>query len=63
MEYNKEFSKKVSDARAIDAFAFGLRCSDLIEELGRIRPRMVLELMEVANRFADGEDACHNKRV
>jgi hypothetical protein len=36
---------------------------DLVEELGRIRPRTVLELMEVANRFADGEDAYHNKRA
>jgi hypothetical protein len=36
---------------------------DLIEELGRIKPRIVLELMEVANRFADGEDAYHSKRA
>jgi hypothetical protein len=33
-----------------------------VEELGRIKPRTVLELMEVANRFADGEDAYNNKR-
>jgi hypothetical protein len=33
-----------------------------MEELGRTRPRTVLELMEVANRFADGEDAYNNKR-
>jgi hypothetical protein len=53
----------VSNERAIDAFAFGLRRLDLVEELGRIKPRMVLKLMEVANRFADGEDAYHNKRA
>jgi hypothetical protein len=35
---------------------------DLVEELGRIKPRTVSELMEVANRFADGEDAYNNKR-
>jgi hypothetical protein len=33
-----------------------------MEELGRTKPRTVLELMEVANRFADGEDAYNNKR-
>jgi hypothetical protein len=34
----------------------------LVEELGRTKPRTVLELMEVANRFGDGEDAYNNKR-
>jgi hypothetical protein len=33
-----------------------------VEEIGRTRPRIVSELMEVANRFADGEDAYNNKR-
>jgi hypothetical protein len=33
-----------------------------VEELGRTKPRTVSELMEVANRFADGEDAYNNKR-
>jgi hypothetical protein len=36
---------------------------NLVEELGRIRPRTASELMEVANRFADGDDAYHNKRA
>jgi hypothetical protein len=36
---------------------------DLVEELGRTKPRTVSELMEVANRFADGEDAYNNKRT
>jgi hypothetical protein len=40
----------------------GLCRSDLVEEVGRIKPRTVLELIEVANRFADGEDAYNNKR-
>jgi hypothetical protein len=31
--------------------------------MGRIKPRTVLELMDIANRFADGEDACNNKRT
>jgi hypothetical protein len=33
-----------------------------VEEIGRIKPRIVSELMEVANRFTDGEDAYNNKR-
>jgi hypothetical protein len=52
----------VSNERAVDAFASGLRRSDLIEELGRTKPKTVSELMIIANRFTDGEDACHSKR-
>jgi hypothetical protein len=33
-----------------------------VEEIGRTRPKTVAELMEEANRFADGEDAYNNKR-
>jgi hypothetical protein len=33
-----------------------------VEEVGRIKPKTVSELIEVANRFADGEDAYNNKR-
>jgi hypothetical protein len=51
----------ISDEQAIDAFLAGLRRSDLVEELGRTRPMTVSELMEVANRFADGEDTYNNK--
>jgi hypothetical protein len=57
----KNSAEDVSDERAIDAFSSGLRCSDLVEEIGRTRPKTVSELMEVANRFTDGEDACNNK--
>jgi hypothetical protein len=52
----KNSAEDVSDERAIDAFSSGLRRSDLVEEIGRTRPRTVSELMEVANRFVDGED-------
>jgi hypothetical protein len=55
-------AEDASDERAIDAFLAGLRCSDLVEELGRTKPRTVSELMEVANRFTDGEDIYNNKR-
>jgi hypothetical protein len=58
----KNSAEDVSDERAIDAFSARLRRSDLVEEIGRIKPRTVSELMEVANRFADGEDAYNNKR-
>jgi hypothetical protein len=58
----KNFVEDVSNERAIDAFLAGLRRSDLVEEVGRTKSRMVSELMEVANRFADGEDAYNNKR-
>jgi hypothetical protein len=59
----KNSAVKVSDKRAIDAFIIGLRRGDLVEEMGRIKPKTVSELMDVANRFADGEDACNNKRT
>jgi hypothetical protein len=52
----KNSAEDVSDERAIDAFSAGLRRSDLVEEIGRVKPRTVSELMEIANRFADGED-------
>jgi hypothetical protein len=58
----KNSTEDVSDKRAIDAFSAGLRRSDLVEEVGRTKPRTMSELMEVANRFADGEDAYNNKR-
>jgi hypothetical protein len=58
----KNSAEDVSDERAIDAFSAELRRSDLVEEVGRTKPRTVSELMEVANRFADGEDAYNNKR-
>jgi hypothetical protein len=31
--------------------------------MGRIKPKTVSDLMDIANRFADGEDACNNKRI
>jgi hypothetical protein len=58
----KNSAEDVSNKRAIDAFSAGLRRSDLVEEIGRTRPRTVAELMEAANRFADGEDPYNNKR-
>jgi hypothetical protein len=59
----KNSAVKVSDETAIDAFIIGLRRGDLVEEMGRIKPKTVSELMDIANRFADGEDTCNNKRT
>jgi hypothetical protein len=53
---NKNSAVEVSDERAIDAFIIGLRRGDLVEEMGRIKPKTVSNLMDVANRFTDGED-------
>jgi hypothetical protein len=58
----KNSAEDVSDERAIDAFSAGLHHLDLVEEIGRAKPRIVSELMEVANRFTDGEDAYNNRR-
>jgi hypothetical protein len=59
----KNSTVEVLDERAIDAFTLGLRQGDLVEEMGRIKPKTVSNLMDIANRFADGEDACNNKRT
>jgi hypothetical protein len=58
----KKYAEDVFDEQAVDAFSAGLRRSDFVEELGRTKPKTVSELMEVANRFTDGEDTYNNKR-
>jgi hypothetical protein len=57
----KNSAEDISDKRAVDAFASGLRRSDLVEELGRTKPRTVSELMEISKIFADREDTYHSK--
>jgi hypothetical protein len=59
----KNSAVDVSDKRAIDAFTIGLQRADLVKEMGQVKPKTVAELMDIANRFADGEDACNNKRM
>jgi hypothetical protein len=59
----KNSAEDVSDERAVDAFSADLRRSDLMEELGRARPKTVSELIEIASRFADEEDTYNNKRA
>jgi hypothetical protein len=63
-EYNnKNSGEDVSDKRAVDAFASGLCRSDLVEELGRTKPKTMSKLMKIANRFTDREDAYHSRRA
>jgi hypothetical protein len=45
------------------SFTQGLHQADFVKEMGRIKPKIVAKLMDVANRFADGEDAYQNKRT
>jgi hypothetical protein len=53
LDHNKKNSAEdVSEERAIDAFVLGLRRSEFVEEMGRTKPRTILELIDVANRFA-----------
>jgi hypothetical protein len=59
----KNLVVEISDERAIDTFTLGLRQGDLVEEMGRLKLKTVSDLMDIANRFADGEDACDNKRT
>jgi hypothetical protein len=59
----KNSEEDVSEERAIDAFVLRLRRSDFVEEMDRTKLRTVSQLMDVANRFADGEDTYHNKRA
>jgi hypothetical protein len=59
----KNSADNVFDERAIYAFVAGIRRRDLIEEVGRSNPRTIADLMDIANRWADGEDAVHNKRL
>ncbi|KAK1612514.1 hypothetical protein QYE76_036187 [Lolium multiflorum] len=58
----KNSAENISDERAIDAFVGGIRRKDFIEDLGRTNPKTIAALMEIANRWADGEDAVNNKR-
>jgi hypothetical protein len=59
----KNSAVEVSGERAIDAFTVGLKRGDLVEEMDRIKPKIVSDLIDIANQFADREDACNNKRT
>jgi hypothetical protein len=54
---------EVSDERTINAFTQELRRADFVKEMGRIKPKIVAELMDIANSFTDEEDVYQNKRT
>ena len=58
----KNAAEGISEERAIDAFNAGIRRRELKEELGRVKPKTIAHLMDIANSWADGEDAVHNSR-
>jgi hypothetical protein len=60
---NKNSAEDVSEERAINTFVLELHCSDFVEEMARTKLRTISELMDITNRFADEEDAYHNKRA
>jgi hypothetical protein len=57
----KNSAENISDERAIYAFNHGLRHTNFVEEPGRPRPGTLGELMDLANKWANGEDVASNK--
>jgi hypothetical protein len=47
----KNSAVEVLDERTIDAFIVGLRRGDLVEEMGRIKPKIVSDLMDVVKQI------------
>jgi hypothetical protein len=39
-----------------------LRRKDFVEQLGRAKPKTISEMMDMANKWTDVEDAVRNKR-
>ena len=56
-------AEDISVDRAIDAFNDGLRREAHQEELGKLRPKTISELMDIAVRWADGEDHVRKGRT
>jgi hypothetical protein len=62
-EYIRRFSKQrtelpnVTDSNFIGAFLAGTTCRDLVSKLGRKTPTKASELMDVATKFASGQEA------
>jgi hypothetical protein len=50
----KNLAEDVSDERPVDAFISELRRLEFVKEMGHLKPKKVLELMDIPNRFADG---------
>jgi hypothetical protein len=62
-EYIRRFSKQctelpnITDSDVMGAFLAGTTCWDLVSKLGRKTPTKVSELMDIATKFASGQEA------
>jgi hypothetical protein len=62
-EYIWRFSKQrtelpnITDSDVIGAFLTGTTCRDLVSKLGRKTPTKASELMDIATKFASGQEA------
>jgi hypothetical protein len=62
-EYIQRFSKQctelpnITDSDVIGAFLAGTTCGDLVSKLGRKTPTKASELMDIATKFASGQEA------
>src|SRR3954464_9137433 len=59
----KNSTAHISEERAIDAFRDGVKRQDFKEELGRVKPKTLEHLMDIANRWADGTDSIHRAHL
>jgi hypothetical protein len=61
-DYIRRFSKQrtelpdITDSDAIGAFLAGTTCRDLVSKLGRKTPTRASELMDIATKFASGQE-------
>jgi hypothetical protein len=62
-DYIRRFSKQraelpnITDSDVIGAFLVGTTCRDLVSKLGRKTPTRASELMDIATKFASGQEA------
>jgi hypothetical protein len=62
-EYIRRFSKQrtklpnITYSDVIEAFLAGTTCRDLVSKLGRKTPTKASELMDIATKFASGQEA------
>jgi hypothetical protein len=62
-DYIRRFSKQhtelpnVTDSDVIGAFLAGTTCCDMVNKLGRKTPTRASELMDIATKFASGQEA------
>jgi hypothetical protein len=47
----------ITDSDVIGAFLAGTTCRDLVSKLGRKTPTKASELMDIATKFASGQEA------